>query len=138
MAGIIIPRVACVLEERQRRLDDDLSHAEKIKDEAAAVIQAYEQVLADARTQAHTLLQEGQTEMNKLRQSHEYALAAQLASTIKHNEENIASAKTKALGKLKEIASEVTAVIVTQLTDLKLNTSSYQKIVGDIMKEFKQ
>src|SRR3546814_4541653 len=60
---ISLPRIADVLEARQRKLDDDLKKAAALKDEAAAILAEYEKMRATAQASAHEALQKAQDEM---------------------------------------------------------------------------
>src|SRR3546814_2300478 len=60
---IALPRIADVLEARQRKLDDDLKKAAALKDEAAAILAEYEKMRATAQASAHEALQKAQDEM---------------------------------------------------------------------------
>jgi len=46
MARLALPRVARVLDERERKLEDDLARAEKLKAEADETLAAYNKALA--------------------------------------------------------------------------------------------
>src|SRR3954466_11887746 len=58
MAKIALPRVEKIIEERRRRLDEDLEKAAQMKSEAEAVIAAYEKALAEARQQAQATVKQ--------------------------------------------------------------------------------
>ena len=60
MLKVALPRVQGILEERQKRIDDDLARAAALRDEAEGVLRAYEQAQADARAEARRLLREQQ------------------------------------------------------------------------------
>ena len=51
-----LPRVSTILQERQERIDEDLRKAEEFKQEADEAIAAYEKLVADARSQAQTVI----------------------------------------------------------------------------------
>src|SRR5260221_11778962 len=58
MARLATPKTERVSDKRQRRFEDDLDKAGKMKSEAEAVIAAYEKALADARHQAQLTMKE--------------------------------------------------------------------------------
>src|SRR3546814_11518836 len=79
---IALPRIADVLEARQRKLDDDLKKAAALKDAAAAILAAYETMRATATASAHEALQQAQAEMTGEAQRQGKALPAKTAQQI--------------------------------------------------------
>lgn len=135
MARVALPRIADVLSERQRRLDDDLDRATQIKAEIVVVIRAYEQALVDAHTQARVVLQQEQDGTSRLLQEHHRALTKRIAIEIKNGERHVAIAKQVALEEVKEASAEVAEAIVICLVGLTLESSLYKRTVIDVMKE---
>ncbi|MBN2752193.1 MAG: F0F1 ATP synthase subunit B', partial [Rhodospirillaceae bacterium] len=52
MSKVALPRIGDILEERQKRISDDLDMAERLKTETEAAIAVYEKALSDARVTA--------------------------------------------------------------------------------------
>ena len=106
---IALPRIADVLEARQRKLDDDLKKAAALKDEAEAILAEYEKMRADAQASAHAVLQKTQNEMKAEAERQSHGVAAKLAKQTDEAEARIAGAKTAALASLEGTVSEVVA-----------------------------
>ncbi|KAF0142470.1 MAG: F-type H+-transporting ATPase subunit b [Rhodospirillaceae bacterium] len=134
-ARLVLPRIAEVLSERQRRIDDDLERASQLKAQMEIAIQAYERALANARREAHVVLQQSQDELTNLIQSYNQQLTERLAREIKRGEARIAAAKQVALGQVKEIAAEVAKTAVERLVGLALEVSRYHDAVAVVVKE---
>ena len=58
MARMALPRIGQVLDERQKRIDDNLDKAETLKGEADTEAAAYAKVLAEAREQSRGVISE--------------------------------------------------------------------------------
>ena len=52
MWKIALPKIGSILQDRQERIDDDLEKAEKLKQDAEAVREAYEKTVAEGRNKA--------------------------------------------------------------------------------------
>ena len=115
MARLALPRVARVLDERERRLEDDLARAEKLKAEADETLAAYNKALADARGQAQGELQRAAEAIAAENAKREAALSAALSERTRTAEQGIAAAKQAALADIRTVASDSAAAMVTKL-----------------------
>ena len=52
MAKVALPRVGLVLEERQKKIDENLDLAENLRDEAQGALDAYEKSISEAKDNA--------------------------------------------------------------------------------------
>ncbi|MEO0036301.1 MAG: hypothetical protein RLZZ501_2324 [Pseudomonadota bacterium] len=115
MALVALPRIAVVLDERQRKIDDNLEKAAQLKAEADAAIAAYEKALADSRAQAQKVIREAAERLAREADERNRAQAARLADLIKAGEARIAAAKTEALANVRTVAVEVAGAVVERL-----------------------
>jgi len=130
---IALPRIADVLEARQRKLDDDLKKAAALKDEAEAILAEYEKMRADAQASAHSALQKAQAEMKAEAERQSHALAAKLSQQTEEAEARIASAKTAALASLEGTVTEVVGAATEKLLGVKAGDQEIARAVGSVM-----
>ncbi|HEY9538344.1 MAG TPA: F0F1 ATP synthase subunit B' [Kiloniellaceae bacterium] len=130
---IALPRIADVLEARQRKLDDDLKKAAALKDEAAAILAEYEKMRATAQASAHEALQKAQDEMKGEAERQGKALAAKLSQQTEEAEARIATAKTAALASLEGMVNEVVAAATEKLIGVKAGDQEIARAVGSVM-----
>lgn len=119
LSRLSMPKIGAVLEERQRRIDDNLEKAAKLKAEAEAAIAAYEKALAESRAKAHDILKANADEISRQAESRARSLGERLASEIKAGEARINEAKGKALAEIEGLAVEVAQAAVRKLTGLE-------------------
>ena len=115
MARLALPRVARVLDERERKLEDDLARAEKLKAEADETLAAYNKALADARGQAQADLQRAAEAIAEENAKREATLSAALAERTRAAEQGIAAAKQAALADIRTVATDSAAAMVQKL-----------------------
>lgn len=130
-----LPRIAEVLSERKRRIDDDLDKAVQLKMQVDVIIQTYEQTLANARVQAHKILQSSHEELARFVQASNSEVAKRLRIEVKAGEERIAAAKVVILGQVKEVAAIVVETTFNCVTGFALDTSYCRKAVTNAMIE---
>tara|TARA_B100000029_G_scaffold419160_1_gene424559 strand:+ start:3782 stop:4273 length:492 start_codon:yes stop_codon:yes gene_type:complete len=113
MWRVAIPRIVDVLEERQRRIDDDLMRAESLKREADEALAAYEEALGEARANAQRTASETRDAIKKHAADREAELDEALAKENEAASSRIRAAQVEAQGNIREIAIDA-ARAVTQ------------------------
>jgi len=135
MSKVALPRIADILEERQKRISDDLDMAERLKNETEAAIAVYEKALADARATAQAeiakVMDANAAEAAKRQAELEDALNAKIAES----EERIHTARKDALAQVNEIAIEVSAAIVERVANVETDAKALTPIVEAVAKE---
>lgn len=130
---VALPRIADVLEARQRKLDDDLKKAGALRDEAQAILAEYEKMRADAQASAHTVLQQAQNAMKAEAERQGRELAAKLSQQTEEAEARIAAAKDAALTSLEGTVNEVVAAATEKLIGVKAGDQEIARAVGSVM-----
>lgn len=113
--NIGLPRVAAVLEARQKRIQGDLETAQKLKEDADAAMVAHREATARARAEAVSSVSSAVQAAEQENQKRSEALNARLAAQIEEAEARIERARAAAMGALREVASETTAAVVGKL-----------------------
>jgi F-type H+-transporting ATPase subunit b len=116
MSRFALPKVATVLVERDRQIEEDLARAERLKREADETLRAYDAALSEARAEAQALHRQVSAEMSALAGSREQAFAADIGARTREAEERIDAAKRRALADLPVVASEVAGAAFRRLT----------------------
>ena len=135
LARSVLPRIASVLEERQKKIDDNLKKAEALKVEAEAARAAYEEALEEGRLAAHRRLSEaGELLASEAAERHE-ALAGKLAQQGKEAEERIGAATRDALKHVHTVAAEIAGAATEKLIGLKIGEQGARAAVETVLGE---
>jgi F-type H+-transporting ATPase subunit b len=116
MAKLGLPRVGGAIDARRRRIDDDLARAAQLKNEAEAVLAAYQETLAKARTEAQAAVKQTTDRMTAEAAERQRQLGESLAQQTAEAQRQIAAAKQKALSEMHEIAAEVARSVTEKVT----------------------
>jgi F-type H+-transporting ATPase subunit b len=135
MSRVALPRVASVMAQRDRQIEEDLRRAETLKGEADQALQSYEAALAAARGEAQALHRQVTAEVSALASKREQAFAAELGTRTREAEERIGAAKRQALDQLPQIAAEVASSAFQRLTGEAPAQERVKAAVGAVMKE---
>lgn len=115
MSKMALPKIGEVLEERQRKIDDNLAKAEELKSQADAASKAYEKSLADARSKAHDAIREVKEQASAEASARQSELNENLQTKIAESEKAINKARDEALSGITEVATDVAAAAVEKL-----------------------
>lgn len=115
LSRIALPRIAAVLAERQGTITNNIAAAEDLKQKAKEAEAAYEKALADARAEAHRIVDEAKAE---IKADLDAALAKadeEIAAKAAESEKAIAEIREGALQAVEEVARDTAAEIVTAM-----------------------
>ena len=135
MAKFGLPRVGAILAERRGRIEGDLAKAAQMKEEAEAVIAAYQRALAEARASAQATVRETVETMNAAAAERQRALAQTLAAETAAAERRIAAAKTETLASLRDMAVEVARAASQKIVGAELDPARARAAVDAVMRE---
>jgi F-type H+-transporting ATPase subunit b len=135
MRAVGLPRVGAVIAARRARIDGDLEKAAQTRNEAEAVIAAYEKALAEARMQAQITLRETTEQLNAVSAERQRKVVEELGRETAAAERRINEAKQQALGSLRDIAIEATRDAAQKLTGVAIDAGRAGTAVDGAMRE---
>lgn len=129
---VVMPRVGGIIDVRNERITQDLDQAAKLKGEADAAVAAYEQELAEAKTNANAIGQKAndaaKAEAETARKKVESALDQKLGEA----EARIASIKANAMKEVGSIAEDTASAIVEALVGGKASKAEIAAAVKSV------
>ena len=131
----IIPKVASVLQDRQERIDDDLEKAEKLRNDAAAVLEAYEKNMADGRGRAQAILRAAAEQAAAEAAAHQAKLAEELSRRTGEAETRIAAARAEAVANIRSVAAEVAQAATERLGGASVSADEAERAVAAVLSE---
>lgn len=111
----LLPPVSEVLADRAARIADDLTTARDTKSEADAAIRATRRAMAEARSHAQSEVAAAVQAAEADTQAKAAAAAAILAARTAEAEARIGQSRDRAMGALREVATETTVALVARL-----------------------
>jgi F-type H+-transporting ATPase subunit b len=134
VSKIALPRVGSVLDERQKKIEDDLAAAHRLKDESDNALKAYETELAQARTRAQAIGTEAREKLNAAAEAERKTLEARLAVKLADAEKTIAATRESAMSNVRGIAADAAGAIVKQLTGMSPTSKTVESAVDASLK----
>jgi len=134
VSRIALPRVGSLLDERQKKIEGDLTAAQTLRDESDAALKAYESELAAARSRAQAIGTETREKLNAASEAERKTLEDRLAVKLADAEKTIAATRATAMGNVRGIAADAAAAIVQRLTGLAPDSKTVNKAVDASLK----
>ena len=134
MAKLALPRVGAIIENRHKRIADDIADAGRLKQQSDEAVAAYEKALADARARAQAIANETRDRAAAAADVRRKTLEAELNTKLVEAEKTIAATKTAAMANVRAIAEDATRAIVERLIGLAPNEKAVAEAVADALK----
>jgi F-type H+-transporting ATPase subunit b len=135
MWKVALPRVGDILTQRQERIDDDLQKAEKLRNDAAEVLAAYERTVADGRARAQDILRETGERLAKESAERQAALAETLKRQTDEAEQRIDAARREALANVRTVAAEAAQAAAAKLIGAEVVRADADRAVQQAIAE---
>lgn len=111
----VTPKIADVLEQRKRKIDDYIRKAEKLNQQAKASLAKYEQALNEAKQKAAASIAENQKESASFLVAEEKLLNERLNKQIADSEFKLATEKKETLLQIESLSQNLAFEIVQKL-----------------------
>ncbi|AXI53419.1 ATP F0F1 synthase subunit B' [Sulfitobacter sp. JL08] len=115
LSRVALPRIAAILAERQGTITNDIAAAEDLKQKAHQAEEAYNQALADARTEAHRIVAEAKADIQADLDKAIAKADAEIAAKSAESEKAIAEIRAGAMDSVKEVAKDTAKEIVAAM-----------------------
>lgn len=115
LSKIALPRIGAVLADRKSTITNDLAAAEDLKQKAVAAERAYNDALANARTEAAKIVTAAKAEIQKDLDAATARADAEIAAKSAESEKSIAVIRDGAIAAVTEVAKDVAAELVAVL-----------------------
>ncbi len=137
LSKLILPKISESLEKRKSQILENISLAEKQREESENKIKEYEKIILDVKNEAknyfNSARQKALQEINKKKET----LENEINEEIKTAENEIKNLKDSSLEKIQKISIATSEDLIKQLIGIDVNSSSISAIVSDISKKNK-
>lgn len=115
LSKIALPRIGAVLADRKSTITNDLAAAEELKQKAVDAEKAYNEALANARTEAAKIVAQAKAEIQKDLDAATAKADAEIAAKAAESEKTIAGIRDGAAAAVAEVAKDVAGELVAAL-----------------------
>lgn len=126
----ITPKIADVLEQRKRKIDDYIRKAEKLNQQAKASLEKYEQTLNEAKAKAAADIAANQKESAAFLAEEERLLNERLNKQIADSEFKLAKEKKETMQQIQNISQNLAFDIVQKLGFAEITENDVEAVAA--------
>ena len=110
-----LPEISGTIEKRRTQIDDDLESASKLQDEGETVQNAYEEILAQARSDASSEFKDIENKIRRKTEKELNGFNARSQKAINEKESAVRNAQKAAMDDVQNIANEVATIAAEKI-----------------------
>ena len=123
MSFFIVPRIAEIIDERQKKIDTDVQKAEKVNQKALQILNRYEAMVEKANETINKELSEKKAQIEASAELKKAEISQYLSQKIADNETLIKKEREETLKAVNDISAQ-TAELILQKLGLKTDKES--------------
>ena len=135
LSKFILPRISANLEIRKSQILENISAAEKKREESELKIKEFEGIVEKSKNEAKNFLNQAKKKLARDINIKKETLEKELSEEIHKVEVEIQELRKKAPERINKIAAETSADLLQQLIGVDVNSSSISAIVDDLSKK---
>ena len=132
LSKLILPKISANLETRKSLILENISTAEKRREESESKIKEYNEIIKKSKNEAKNLMNQAKKKLMKDINQKKEMLEKDLTNEIQKVEIEIQEFRNKAPEKINKIAVETSTDLLQQLIGADVNSSSISTIVNDL------
>ena len=125
----MVPKIRGVVEDRDRKISDDLEEAQRARDEAEKTEADYRQQMEASRAEAMKLAQQAKQAGAREAEERTRAVDAEVGKKIDKAEAQIRKSVEKAMAEIDSVATEATQDLVAKLTGRQVEPDEARRAV---------
>ena len=132
---IFLPKITNSIENRKSRIINDLSEAEKLKENAEKIHIEYNKIISDARKEAIKIINENKKKLESDIENKKRKFSEEIEKELSNAEKEIKNLKKESVLNINKIAKEISSEIVKQVIGSDVNMSNVSAIIDDVSKK---
>ena len=129
----MVPKIQSVVEDRDRKIADDLAAAQSAREQAEAAEEAYRERIDASRSEAMKVAQEAKTQAALDTEKRLKVVDEQIGTRVAEAETRIRAAAEAARRELEPVAAEAASELVTKLTGQKISAKDAEPAVKAVL-----
>jgi F-type H+-transporting ATPase subunit b len=129
----LVPKIQSVVEDRDKKIADDLAAAQRTREQAEASEEAYRERIDASRSEAMKVAQEAKHQAALDTEKRLKAVDAKIGKKVAEAEAKIRAAADAARRELEPVAAEAASELVSKLTGQKISAKDAETTVKAVL-----
>ena len=131
---IFLPRISYSIENRKSRVINDLSEAQKLKENAEKKLNEYNIIIEKSKKEAKKIIEDSKKKLDRDIENKKQKFNDEIEKELEAAEKEIKDLKKSSLSNMNNIAAEISAEVIKQVINTEVNKSNVSAIVNDLAK----
>ncbi|MHC4975260.1 MAG: F0F1 ATP synthase subunit B [Planctomycetota bacterium] len=129
------PKILGGLEDREDKIRDEITNAEKAREDAEAALAEYQKSLSEARQEAGKIIEQAKIDQQRVAAELKAKTENELNQMRDSAKRDIEHAKKQAVSEIYDHMSSLATDVASKILDKELNVADQQKLVEESLKQ---
>ncbi|MEM8985302.1 MAG: F0F1 ATP synthase subunit B [Pseudomonadota bacterium] len=130
-------KISSSLDDRARKIADDLDEARRLREEAQELLAQYQRKQREAEDEAQSIIDQAKADARRIGEETRKKLAEELERRTAQAEDKIARAEAQAAAEVRNLAADVAIAAAETVLSEKTNGAAGDKLVDNAIGEIK-
>lgn len=135
LSKVAFPKIKKALEEREATIQGNLESAETAKADAQRELEQYRSQLADARSEANRIIEEGRQSAEQVRKDLIAKAEAEAKGITERAQDQISAERDRTLRELQQQIADLSIELASKVVGRSIDASSQRELVDAYIKE---
>ncbi len=131
MAKWVLPRVNQLLEERRKKIQGELEHAEQTRREADRELADYRAQLSGARDEVNRIIDEGRKTAEQLRRDIQARAEEEARATVVRAQDEIRAERDRVFRELRSQVGEIAVELAGRVVAKELDKAAHERLIDE-------
>ena len=132
---VFLPKITDSIENRKSRVTNDLSEAQKFKENAEKKLSEYNKIIEESKNEAKQIIENSKKKLQNNIKNKKLKFNEEIEKELLSAEKEIRALKKNSTSDVNKIAIEISSEVIKQLIGTGVNLSNVSAIVEDISKK---
>jgi len=132
---VFLPKITHSIENRRKKIVNDLNEAEKLKEDAEKKLKEYKDIIDNSKKEAKKIIDDNNKKLDSNIESKKKKFTEEIEKELMEAEKEIKLLKKSSISNVGKISEEITAEVIKKIISTEVNKSSVSAIVNEITKK---
>jgi len=132
---IFLPKITYSIENRRKKIVNDLNEAEKLKEDAEKKLKEYKEIINSSKKDEKKIIEDNNKKIELSIENKKKKFTEEIEKELEEAEKEIKFLKKSSISNITKISEEIAAEVIKKIISSEVNKSSVSAIVKEIAKK---